>query len=77
MKQRKIYCINDAKIYDSIASASLYYSIPHNTISKQLMGIRPQAGGRYFIYIDDGITEEELNAIRNAKLKEIYNLENM
>ena len=77
MKQRKIYCINDAKIYDSITGAALYYGIPQSTISKQLMGIRPQAGGRYFIYIDDSITSQELKKIRQQKLEEIYNLENM
>ena len=77
MKQRKIYCINDARTYDSIANAATYYNIPHSTISKQLMGIRPQAGGRYFIYIDDGITPEQLKKIRQQKLEEIYKLENM
>lgn len=74
---KRIFCINDAKIYDSLTSAAQYYNIARTSISKQLMGIRPTAGGRYFIYIDNDISNDELKKIRKEMLEKIYNIENL
>lgn len=77
MKQKRIFCINDAKIYDSITSAAQYYNIARSSISKQLMGIRPSAGGRYFIYIDNEISADDLKKIRKEMLEKIYSIQNL
>lgn len=74
---KKIMCINDGKIFSSITEASTFYSVSRSAISKQLMGVRTQIAGRYFIYVAEGKSTEELQSIRKSKLKEIYNLDNM
>lgn len=74
---RSIMCINDGLIYDSIMSAAEFYQTSHSTISKQLMGIRPAAAGRYFVYVDEMLSESDLFEIRKRKILEIYNLSNI
>ena len=74
---KKIMCINDGKIFSSITEASDFYSVSRSAISKQLIGIRTQIAVRYFIYVEEEKSTEELQRIRQSKLKEIYNLDNM
>lgn len=74
---KKIICINDGLIFNSITDAAKHYKVTRSTISKQLTGIRLQAGGRYFIYISEEISDNELQELRNQKIKEVYKLEDL
>lgn len=74
---RKIICINDGMIFDSIALAAANYNTSANNISKQLMGIRPQAAGRYFMYMDEIGSDIDLLDFRKKKIEEIYNITNL
>lgn len=74
---KKIMCINDGNVFSSITAASEFYSVSRSAISKQLMGIRSQVAGRYYIYVHNSASEDELKEIRQNKIKEIYNLDNM
>lgn len=74
---RKVICINDGRIYDSITKAAENYNLSRSTISRQLIGERTSAGGRYFMYIDDNITDSQLQEIRKKMLEKIYNIENI
>ena len=71
---KKIMCINDGNMFNSITDAADYYKVTRSAISKQLNGMRSQVDGRYFIYVDD---TSDVNAIRKQKIEEIYKLENI
>lgn len=74
---KKIMCINDGIIFESITDAAKHYQVTRSTISKQLTGVRGQAAGRCFIYVDVTMTDEELQKIRNEKLKDVYKLKDL
>lgn len=74
---KKIMCINDGLVFDSITDAAKHYKVTRSTISKQLTGIRLQVAGRYFIYIRENMSKSELQELRNEKIKEVYKLEDL
>lgn len=74
---RKVICINDGYIYDSITKAAESYNLSRSTISRQLVGERTSAGGRYFMYVDDNITNSQIQEIRKKMLEKIYKIENI
>lgn len=72
-----IICINDGTIYDSITSASIHYGMSRNTISKQLTGLRGKANGLYFMYVNENMSQEEIEILRKEMLEKIYNIKNI
>lgn len=73
---RKIICINDNKIFDSIIEASDFYEIPYKNIAQVLLGkskFTVEENGRYlqFEYYESGkeyrLKEIEANNIKTPK----------
>lgn len=71
---KKIMCLNDCKIYETVSDAALAYKTAQGSISKQLHGHRNSIKGLYFISIDGTETTEELAIIRNKALAEKCNI---
>lgn len=51
---RKIVCINDGAVFDSISSAARHYDIDAGSISRVCGGFRDTAAGKRFRFLDDG-----------------------
>lgn len=73
---KNIMCVNDGLVFTSITQAAEHYQMSRSTISKQLTGLRPQAAGLYFMYID-GMTQEQAEAQRKKILERVYNIKNL
>lgn len=67
----KIICLNDNKIYDSIASAGKFYDIYPANISKVCSGIDPHIKTLVFRYFEDykKLTKEEIEYILKSPKK--------
>lgn len=74
---KKIMCVNDGRVFTSITQAAKHYQMSRSTISKQLTGLRPQAAGLYFMYVDDGLSVEQAEAKRKQILEQVYNIKNL
>lgn len=74
---KKIMCVNDGQVFSSITQAADHYQMSRSTISKQLTGLRPQAAGLYFMYINDGVTMAQAEAQRKQILEQVYNIKNL
>lgn len=74
---KKIMCVNDGLVFSSITAAAANYKLSRSTISKQLSGVRSQAGGLYFVYVDDNLSDVELMQLRKQMIPKIYNLRNL
>lgn len=74
---KKIMCVNDGRVFTSITQAAKHYQMARSTISKQLTGIRSQAAGLYFMYVDDVLSAEQAEAERKHILEQVYNIKNI
>ena len=61
---KKILCINDGRIYESLISAANQYNISSSAISQTLHEKRRSVKGLYFTTINGCETAEELEEIR-------------
>lgn len=71
---KKIMCLNDSKIYDSVADAANTYNISCSAISQILHNKRNAVKGLYFISILGTENTKELESIRNKALYEKCNI---
>lgn len=71
---KKIMCLNDRKIYDSVADAAKAYSISSSAISQIIHNKRTAVRGLYFISILGTENIQELENIRNKALYEKCNI---
>ena len=62
--KKKVICINDQNIFDSLADAGEYYNISYTAISQCCLGKIQQVYGNQFAYYEEG---------KKYKLKEITN----
>lgn len=74
--KKKVICINDQKIFDSIADASEYYNISNTAVSQCCQGKVQQAYGNQFAYYEEGKTYE-LKEITNECFKAVICINTM
>lgn len=71
---KKIMCLNDSNIYDSVADAANAYKISCSAISQILHEKRNAVKGLYFISISGTESKKELEKIRGKALAEKCNI---
>lgn len=80
MKRRKgrpgkrILCVNDGNVFNSLLEASAYYNISQASMSRQIKGERKTVGGYHFVKIDIDLSDEDISKLREDALKKIYNI---
>lgn len=72
---KKIMCVNDCKVYDTISTAAQTYQTTQSAISKQIHGQRKSVKGFYFIEVSGNETVAELQAIQKNILETVYKFE--
>lgn len=74
--KKKVICINDQKIFDSIADAGEYYNVSHTAISQCCLGKIQQVYGNQFAYYEEG-KKYELKEITNECFKAVVCINTM
>lgn len=69
---KKIMCVNDGLVFQSMQEAAEQYNTTRSTISRNIHGTRRTARGLQFILIDGQETTEELLEIRKSIIKKQY-----
>lgn len=72
---KKIMCVNDGRIYDSMSSAAEAYNTTRSTISKNMSGKLRTAKGMCFVSITGNETPTELEEIRKEVVIKKFNIE--
>lgn len=67
---KNIMCLNDGKIYQSIADAASYYQVSASAVSLTLNNKRRSVKGLYFIFITGDESPEDLQSIRRDTIAE-------
>lgn len=68
--KKKVICINDQNIFDSLADAGEYYNISYTAISQCCLGKTQQVYGKQFAYYEEG-KKYELKEISNECFKQV------
>ena len=72
---KRILCINDGNVFNSLLEAASYYNIAQASLSRQIKGERRTVGGYHFIKIGIDVSDEDIRKLREDALKQIYNIE--
>jgi predicted GIY-YIG superfamily endonuclease len=73
---KSITCLDTGEVFKSVKAAAAHFEIGKRTISEALVGRQTRAGGHYFVYGAESLSEEdriskiaELDAIKSAHLE--------
>ena len=65
--KKKVLCLEDGKIFDSMASAAKFYRSESASISEVCNGTRKTAVGRHFVLFTRGLNDKEREALIKEK----------
>jgi len=57
--RRGVVCLNDGRFFERMVTAAEYYGIHKNDISSACAGRQRLAKGRFFVYAEGPLEEEE------------------
>lgn len=71
--RKKVICLEDGKIFDSITEAASFYRLDLSTLSKVIRGIGSSLSEKHFIRYTGPLTEEErISRVKNIDLKAAF-----